>query len=190
MVQNNFQLFLDGLRGELSALTTTARCAFATAMCERHFPDYLLFMAQEGWGNPAVLRETIDAGWAACSTNGQQANNLSERCEFVTPDSEDFSSVAASFGLNAALMAAHLAAFLNAQNIEDVFWIASLGRDTADAKATNELPSFIFYTPAIEQEIRASRWMVEELDAQKILLQEVSGQELNIDKIRDQARKF
>jgi uncharacterized protein YjaG (DUF416 family) len=178
------------LRGELAKLSTIARCAFATACCERHFPDYVLFAAQDGWGDPVALRETIDAGWAACSTNGQHADNLVVRCELAIPDSEDFTSVAANFGQNAAIMVTHLAAFLKAQDIEDVFWIASLGRDTADAKATSELPSFTFYTPAIEQKIRASKWMAEELYAQRSLLQLVSHQVLNIDEIRDQARKL
>ncbi len=105
------------------------------------------------------------------------------------PDTEDFTSKRSSFALNAAAMAAYLANFLETRRAKDIFWIASLGRDTADVAAAEELwLPYTAITPEIEKGIEASSFMKDELEAQRDFLTIVQASELNIDRLILRAR--
>jgi uncharacterized protein YjaG (DUF416 family) len=184
-----FEIFLNELLNDLASLTTNRQLAFATACCEYHFPEYLVFVEQEGWGDIAILRGTLDVAWKVVRGNRLETTGLMELCERAIPDSEDFSSDATSTALNAAAMVTHLANFLETQKTEDVWWIASLGRDTADCRSVEGLPASTLITPEIEAAIETSESMRAELDAQQLFLMLASATIFDPDQLLLQARQ-
>jgi uncharacterized protein YjaG (DUF416 family) len=170
-MEDDFQNFLDGLGERLAELSTYSQCAFATACCERHFRDYEEFVKVDGWGDIVSLREIVDFGWRALSTDVSVPTDLVERCQKAIPDSEDFSSPASGAALCVGVMVAYLADFLTSRNTQDVVWIASNARDLVDQKVVLALEDGILITPSIERKINSSEPMRDELKAQREILE-------------------
>lgn len=138
---------------------------FAAACCERHFKDYESFAAASNWGNPKLIRYTINLAWkAACGDSSTEGADLFQRVLEVVPSSEDFSSPEADYAQNAGIMSAYLAKLLRDPATEEVLRIASLARDVADEKAqiNERIPAA---DPALEEKIDRSASMQEELES-------------------------
>lgn len=62
----------------------------------------------------------------------------------ATPDTEEFGTLAASFALNAALIAAEIAGFIEDGQDSHIVEAIGYARDSLDAKATNEMGAVVF----------------------------------------------
>jgi len=89
----------------LKTLSHRGRAAFAASCCERMLPAYVVFSNEVGWGNPAVLRTSLDAIWHF----GQGGEvepiailGLAQECEREIPDTEQFSHLLTSASLDAS----------------------------------------------------------------------------------------
>jgi uncharacterized protein len=184
-----FQSFLDNLRTGLGKLAIDRQLAFGASCCERHFPEYVVFVEEQGWGDSAILRITLERAWKIARGEQAETTGLSKRCENAIPDSEDFSSDATSPALSAAAMVTHLANFLETPRSDDIWWIASLGRDVADFRSAMEYwPAYTLLTPEIEVSMETSEFMKTELEAQRTFLELASARALDLDKLFLQAR--
>jgi uncharacterized protein YjaG (DUF416 family) len=69
------------------------RAAFAGAIAERWLTAYDTFSAEEGWGDPASLRRSLDAAWnhvQGCQLKESDVRRYVEQIEQVTPHMDDF----------------------------------------------------------------------------------------------------
>src|SRR5262249_40897978 len=92
---------LDKLRKEF-------RIAFAASCCERLLPNYCAFAAVEKWGNPSLLRETLDGVWTYLKGGSQnwygvRIPRLIRQVHQITPNTEEFSSRFTSAALDAGV---------------------------------------------------------------------------------------
>lgn len=80
----------------LAALPKSHAIAFAASCCERLWPNYEAFAQIEGWGQPAVLRNTLDNIWLYLKGQDWPTDEIDRelaRCEALIPDSDDFNSL-------------------------------------------------------------------------------------------------
>lgn len=88
-----------------------AAAAFFCACAERFLPLYDDFVKIERWGNPTLLRQSLDAAWS--SILGGSATGLGASAEQVleaTPHADDFDSIETTFAQGAADLVAAAAA--------------------------------------------------------------------------------
>ncbi len=81
------------IRATIEPWPPARRTVLAAAMAERWLPAYETFSTSEEWGDPAILRRSLDAVW---NTLGGQASSevewphLSNQVQDVTPHLDDF----------------------------------------------------------------------------------------------------
>jgi uncharacterized protein YjaG (DUF416 family) len=100
----------ERLAGQLKALPTGHRTAFAASCCERMLPNYLAFSRVEGWGRPETLREALDEVWAILGgrpAEEERIRSLVETCVELAPDTEEFQSLFVSAAGDAAAAVAY-----------------------------------------------------------------------------------
>jgi uncharacterized protein YjaG (DUF416 family) len=183
------QQFLDHLPQDLEGLSERQKLMFAAACCERHFRDYASFAEASSWGNPTLIRHTINLAWKAASgESSAESADLFDQVLEVVPSSEDFSSPEADYAQNAGIMSAYLAKLLTVPATEEVLRIASLARDVADEKAqiNEQIPAA---DPALEEKIDRSASMREELGSLRAFLRmtKAAGSPGDIERLRQSA---
>ena len=93
---------LNSLLNELDE----AHCALIAALvCNRLYPNYLLFTEKENWGNPSLFRNGIELLFKT-ATDGlrpvAQAQKLDDALDSAFPDLDDFTSSEASYAFDAS----------------------------------------------------------------------------------------
>lgn len=88
---------LDDYEGFILALiepwSPARRIALAAAMAERWLPAYETFSISESWGDPTILRQSLDAVWNTLGGRASSAadwSHLSSQVHNVTPHMDDF----------------------------------------------------------------------------------------------------
>lgn len=172
--QTEFQSFLDGLDNQLRRLPAGRQLAFAAACCERHFTSYVIFSEEYKWGNPKVLRKALDGAWEAAADKAPAlaAYDLLAQSMRQIPHSDDFSTPSADYAQNVAIMVAHVAEFLNRNDIKYVVQTATLARDLIDAEVQAE--ELDASDPDLGRKITENPLMQTELASQKGWLAKLS----------------
>jgi uncharacterized protein YjaG (DUF416 family) len=159
----------DGLRNLLLGLAPPQRLVFGLACSERLYPNYVVFAAEQGWGDPETLRAALDLAWDTIlgqPPSPEVVRQLKERVEEAEPDTEDFGTILVSSALDAAAAAGLVLKLLEADDPDLAIEIASLSRDTVDmyVQAREHLdPS----DTALEKKILFHRLMQVELRRQR-----------------------
>ena len=111
MNTDGIRTFLDNIEQLLIGLPHAHRIAFAASCCERAYPNYVDFSRQAGWGDPKVLRESLDMAWEIVDDERPNVGMLLQferKCQQATPDLDDFCTpdidVACATGQEAAFM--------------------------------------------------------------------------------------
>ena len=89
----------------LRTLLPDHRTAFAASCCERLLPNYFAFSQMEEWGEPDLLRQTLDEIWRSLEgrpTSELRVRELMQTCTDLVPDTEDFQSLFVSAAGDAA----------------------------------------------------------------------------------------
>jgi len=78
----------------LSTLLPIGQRAFGLLCCERMLPNYVAFQAETNGGDSIPLREAMEMAWESIESRADDSRvrRLSEMCEFVAPNSEQFVS--------------------------------------------------------------------------------------------------
>ena len=153
----------------LENLTPSKRAAFAAAIAETLYPNYLAFSKNKRWGDPSVLRSALDLVWKSVDGSpitAESAVDFREKIEKVTPDMEEFGSdTQGSLALDAAT-AVHsaLACALNGDPDE----ATTAARSAIDSKymnlenATEELNTLL-QRPEVQKEFEYQRELLNAL---------------------------
>jgi hypothetical protein len=94
------------LKRELRALSAAHRLAFAASCSERLFPGFCVFSEREDFGDPALLRHSLDTAWQMLygeELPREEVENLIESCRSAIPDSDDHPTFLGSIGQRATL---------------------------------------------------------------------------------------
>ncbi len=88
---------------------------FVYFLSKRQLPNYIVFNKKENWGNPNLLNETIDLLEkiiVSQSDFDKETNDIKEKLEKVTPDTDDFVGFLTSLALDACATLLEGLAFL------------------------------------------------------------------------------
>src|SRR5512141_1600214 len=80
------------IQKQIESWSPARRTALAAAMAERWLPAYETFSATESWGDPAILRQGLDAVWAVVRGDSPVVDwsRLNNQIHNVTPHMDDF----------------------------------------------------------------------------------------------------
>jgi uncharacterized protein YjaG (DUF416 family) len=109
------------------------RLLFGAGVAERLFPNYRAFTTEVGWGDPALLRQALDAIWHKLEGGRLPLGEIRERqakVRLVTPDSEAFRSALTSAAIDAASAVHEMLEVCFRDDPRRVTTVATFARDT------------------------------------------------------------
>ena len=157
------------LRKWVSKLSREARVAFMLSIAERLAPNHAAFVRHHGWGDSTALHAALELGWrwlAGERVDAAAVRALIERCEAVTPDTEDFESEFVSAALDAAIVCRLVLEMVLEHDGAKLVEAASLARDSVDLHV-QELESLDPGDPQLERKILEHPLMQQELRRQR-----------------------
>lgn len=129
-------IYRENIKGKLKSLSMEQQLLFAALTCERLYPNYLYFHERFGWGNPTVLLDSIDMIYQSVFIKNlygsSEIQQYIEAVDMVTPNTEDYSTVFASFALDACTSVYSTLNFMLDKSLDHIADVASYARDTID----------------------------------------------------------
>jgi hypothetical protein len=125
--------YLERLRAEFAPLLPSHRIAFAANVAESLFPAYERFRERENWGDPAALREALDAVWGCLAGRpiGPEERRRHDDATFDNaPDQEEFAGTDDALDACCAVSYA-VSACGREDNVPDALAAAKIGYDNA-----------------------------------------------------------
>lgn len=159
----------DELRQVLRAFDD-AHCALVAALvCNRLYPNYLLFTEVENWGNPRLFRAGIELLFETAAGGSRpvaQAQKLYDSLDSAFPDLDDFTSSEASYAFDASSAFDSALQFLITGEKEHVVNCSIAAFDTVDmfVQMLHEIEP---NTPNVEQLIDNDPYMQKEVERQR-----------------------
>jgi len=156
---------LEPLVGKMSR---GQKLLFMLSCCERLFPNYSFFQKKHNWGEPETLRMILDYLWESfkggCDID--TVKELTEQCNRIVPDSEDFDTIDVSSAMDAGCSVLSVLSFLLSESIERILDVAVLSYDTVDMYV-QELEKMSPNDPGLERKIFEHRFVQQELKRQR-----------------------
>jgi len=159
----------NSLRTRLIKLDSALQLAFGAVCCERLLPNYIAFQSDTGWGNVAPIRKALDFVWSSLeskSLDTQAVKSITESCESVAPDSEDFESLYVSSAQDACFAVCGLLDYLLENDVDKIVQAATYATDSVDLYV-QEIENMAPNDPELEQKILNHRLMQRELAQQE-----------------------
>ena len=174
------------LENELIQLSDKAKLLFAVLTCDHLYPNYVHFNNAAGWGNPRILRNAINSVFMYLIDDSLfdtiEIRTILEEVDGITPDTEDFTEVDASFALDACTAVLGTLQFIIEPKVEFVIQVASYATDTVDMFILDR-DDFDSNDPKVEVKVREDPLMIREKDRQSDLIKKLST--MNLSKITD-----
>lgn len=128
--------FYERLSKQLTLLPKHQLISFGLDICERLLPDYVEFHDQFNWGDPEILKKSIQYIKDSVSeaVDEEKVNQLLTGLEEVLPDTEDFTDPLGTYALNAGCAVFELLEYLIDPEIDHLLNISSVITDTLDFK--------------------------------------------------------
>lgn len=166
----------DEIRPLLTSLTQQGKLAFTYSIAARMEPQYMAFYNSEGWGDPAVVKASLDAirDKVIGITSTIHLEPLLERLEAVIPDVDEHESSLASYAMDAGCAIHEALRYLLESQDEQAISVATFSRDTVDMYV-QELHDLSPNDPALEEKIATDPYMVNEVNRQLTSLRQLQG---------------
>ncbi|WP_293304454.1 DUF416 family protein [Pedobacter sp. UBA5917] len=128
--------FYERLSKQLTFLPKHRLISFGLDICERLLPDYIEFHHEFNWGDPEILKKSIQyvKDSVADVVDEEKVNQLLAGLEEVIPDTEEFTDPVGTYALNAACAVFELLEYLIDPEIDHLLNISSVITDTLDFK--------------------------------------------------------
>lgn len=126
--------FRDIISEKLADLDDQKKIFFSLLICERLFPNYVFFSKKYGYGDPSKLETIISTLFRDVLENNKtlKIDNYINIVENITPDTEDYDTILASFALDACTSILSTLYFLKDGDFENLVDVATYARDTVD----------------------------------------------------------
>lgn len=160
------------LKQKLLALSNGKKIFFMLAVCERIFPNFVIFARESGHKGEDILRSYLNMAWEKLQKGKTIADFSLEAddCQAIAPDTEDYETILVSSALDAAAAISLLMQFFTDNDVDHIVEAASLARDSVDMyvqdieKITSTDPNFeklILTHPLMQTELIRQRKDVE-----------------------------
>jgi uncharacterized protein YjaG (DUF416 family) len=149
------KLMSEEATAHLLSFSAGKKIAFLVLLYERMIPELRSFCLAEGRDFSIFQKARKEFWqWLMGGDSSISWGQFREDILSATPDSEDFDTLAASFALNAALVAADIAGFIEDGHDNHIVEAIGYARDSLDAYATNEMGAAVF-NRAVEDYLKA-----------------------------------
>jgi uncharacterized protein len=131
---------MDKYRVEISRLlkplSFQKRLIFGVLTCEKLYPNYEYFSQNTSWGNGQILQNAISVIYQSVFRNDLfsevDIQDLIDKVEGITPDTENFEGILVSFALDACTSLLSTLSFIIDGETENIVDVATFARDTVD----------------------------------------------------------
>lgn len=189
--------YREEIKQDLVRLEDMKPLLFAALICERLYPNYLYFHSVFNWGDPGVLREAIKIIFQSVIKKDlfekEEILAMIEAVELITPDTNEFQEIYASFALDACTAVSSTLNYIIDQELEHIVDVAIYARDTVDM-FIQERDDIHLFTINSEIRISSDPLMIHEKTRQKDsierMLNKNFGDEINdqfIESLRDKS---
>lgn len=170
----------DELRGMIGVLGEAHCCLVAALVCDKLYPNYLLFTETNNWGNPSLFRAGIALLFEAAAVGRRpvsEAQKLDNELDSAFPDLDDFTSSEASYAFDASSALASALNFLITEEKEHVVNCSVTAFDTVDM-FVQMLHQMEPNEPNMEQLINGDPYMQREVERQRQVLNLLSARSI------------
>ncbi|WP_072008659.1 DUF416 family protein [Hymenobacter sp. IS2118] len=162
----------DELRRWIDELSESHCCLIAALVCDKLYPNYLLFTETDKWGSPALFRAGIELLFEASVVGIRpisEAQKLDDELDSAFPDLDDFTSSEASYAFDASSALNSAFQFLITGDKEHVVSCSISAFDTVDmfVQMLHEIEPNV---PDLDQLIYSDPYMQREVERQQRLL--------------------
>ena len=171
----NMDEFSSNVFKRLPILTDLKKTIFAYWCCKRLFPNYVKFNELENWGDINVLLDALNYLEAYLIGDEYDEGKIRELLQIiddVTPNTNDFNTIYASFALDACSSIYETLLFLKDKKNEHIISVGSLMRDTVDM-FIQEKEKLNYNDPNFEVKIKQDPFMINELNRQTQFLEKL-----------------
>ena len=157
---------------ELRKAPITNQLIFAVVMCDRLYPNYVLFSNNFSFGNPMSLKDAIITVKQHLLGDFKKVEEIQQKIEDVeanTPDTEEFSTDSASSALDACCTIINTLHFIVDSNFDHIRYVSTYGTDSADRLIISNMNVDVI-TSEIENSISNSPIMLREISIQNRLI--------------------
>lgn len=143
----------------LKTLSFSQQQLFATALCQRMYPNYQLFNEVSGFGDPKILDTILNLLWQSSYDHKLKFNIEThiEKLNTVTPEPKDFDIYGVYPAMDAAVALISVLSAIECKNEDDMINISKLSSSTVanyiealyaekltDNLSTNAIDDFVF----------------------------------------------
>jgi uncharacterized protein YjaG (DUF416 family) len=154
---------------KLKELNFTKQLAFAYLTCERLYPNYIYFSKKYEFGNPDILRTTIDFLYSNLFDNKAdkvKINSLIKKVDKNIPEPADYDTILASSALDASTVIIESLNFLIDKQTSRLDDISTMATDTAD-----------MYIQDVENlDYNTDKYFQQKIDTHPLMIKEISIQ--------------
>ena len=178
---------------QLEQLSARHRVAFAAAVGERLYPNYVIFSEQQGWGNPQLLRSALDVVWKFSAGEEIAEHNLQqlrEKLYNIIPSADDFPAAITSAAIDAASAIYEALGVCIDGSAHRAADIAGFAYDTIHMYV-QERDDLNYSDPSFDDHIHSDPLMVLELERQRAdidLLRRTTLSQEALDELRRHSR--
>jgi len=154
------------VREKIEPWSAAQRTALATAMAERWLPAYETFSKDEDWGDPAILRQSLNTIWDTLSgqvSTSVNWNALERQVDHITPHMDDFD---ANEALCACVMVKYaIQCCADVDNLMDSVMAVLSGLEAVrpDLLTGDRVPPRLWKQAAVHKEISKQRRLIEQI---------------------------
>jgi uncharacterized protein len=183
---DNFRI---GISVMLNQLSPIKNLIFSVIICERLLPNYEYFSQKVSWGDFQILLNAIniiyDEIYQRKIHSKEEILNAINLVESVTPDTEDYDSILASFALDTCTSIVSTLNFILDNNIENIVDSATFARDTVDM-FIQEKENLSIEDNLFENIIEEDKFMIREKQRQKdVILRLLELSEVNVNIVQE-----
>lgn len=175
--------FTEDLKIRISLLSKNARVLFAALTCEMLYPNYVVFEKRTGWGESEILMEAIAIIYQQVIKDGlysvEEIEDMINRIDSITPDTEDFTDLSTSFALDACTSIYSTLNYLLENNLNHILDVVTYAIDTVDMFVQIK-EDFNSPDPGIETKIANDQFMIAEKNRQLKLIKTLIDADLSI----------
>ena len=119
---------------KLSGLSDDKNIVFSLLICEKLLPNYKCFSVKYNFGDAEQLKSIISDLYSNLLAENikYDINQYISKVDSITPNTEDFDAIYASFALDACTAILSTLQFIKNKDINDVIDVAIYARDTVD----------------------------------------------------------
>ena len=176
---NEYEKRVEEKIATLGAAPPDVAAATLCACAERFIPLYDDFFRVERWGQPELLRKTLDQAWNNLMADTKQSlATFARSVHDATPDGDDFDSIETTFAQNAADLVAAAAEASGGDSFEVGALYAAF--ETLAAAATDVATGYLDLGDSPEAEEFEAR-----LHEHPLIVKEFAAQDADLADLRD-----